>query len=77
MKYLFNVFGQKMSVRREDQQWVLYSEPDIGIGRKVYDVVIPSDLQETQLATYLDDIYHELATESQPSVVLIKSSATK
>ncbi|WP_423248014.1 DUF7661 family protein [Vibrio cholerae] len=35
---------------------------------KVYDVVIPADLDETELSTYLDDIYHEMASVKYPSV---------
>ncbi|WP_448547967.1 DUF7661 family protein [Thalassotalea fusca] len=38
---------------------------------RVYDVVIPSDLAENQLASYLDDIFHEWASEKFPSVFKI------
>ncbi|MBN2223113.1 MAG: hypothetical protein JW765_00405 [Deltaproteobacteria bacterium] len=31
-------------------------------------MVIPPDLEEHDLAGYLEDIYHEYATESHPSV---------
>ncbi|EPF2931101.1 DUF7661 family protein [Vibrio parahaemolyticus] len=67
----FNVFGRIMSVYREADNWVLYRESDAGVRTKVYDVVIPSDLTETELAQYLDDIYHEYANQKYHSVFQI------
>ena len=69
MKYKFNVFGKQMGVYREGEFWVLYNESDTGIRSKVYDVVIPQELDSSKLAGYLDDIYHEYATDKHPSVV--------
>ena len=66
----FNGFGRTMSVLKINDEWQLFSEPDIGIRSRVYDVVIPAELiqlGEDELLTYLDDIYHELATD--PSVI--------
>ncbi|EPZ7321255.1 DUF7661 family protein [Vibrio mimicus] len=68
MSLKFNVFGKIMSVFRESGEWFLYVESDAGIRCKVYDVVIPADLDETELSTYLDDIYHEMASAKYPSV---------
>ena len=64
----FNVFGRTMFVLKTNDEWQLFNEPDIGIRSRVYDVVIPSELSEDELLTYLDDIYHELATEKRPRV---------
>ena len=64
----FNVFGRIMSVLKINNEWQLFNEPDIGIRSRVYDVVIPAELSEDELLTYLDDIYHELATEKRPRV---------
>jgi len=69
--HLFNVFGKPMSVIKENDQWHLYIESDTSIRRRVYDVVIPSELEENQLASYLDDIFHEWASEKFPSVFKI------
>ncbi|MCG9660619.1 DUF7661 family protein [Vibrio mediterranei] len=65
----FNVFGQIMSVTLEHDTWVLYRESQVGIRAKIYDVVIPSDLKEEDLVTYLDDIYHEMASVKFPRVL--------
>lgn len=68
----FNVFSRTMSVLKINNEWQLFNEPDIGICSRVYDVVIPAELiqqSEDELLIYLDDIYHELATEKHPSAM--------
>lgn len=65
----FNVFGKKMSVQRKDEEWLLFRESNTGVRAKVHEVVIPAELKESELETYLADIYHESATERHPSVV--------
>ena len=57
----FDVFGKKMSVQRNGDEWFLFTDSDIGLRARVYDAVIPSDIEESGLARYLDDIYHEYA----------------
>lgn len=65
----FNVFGKQMSILKKDEEWQLFNESDTGIRSRVYDVVIPSDLEPTELGTYLDDIYHEYSSEKHPDVI--------
>lgn len=65
----FNVFGKPMSIIRKDQEWQLFNESDTGLRSRVYDVVIPNDLDIASLETYLDDIYHEYSSEKHPKVV--------
>ncbi|MFZ3408048.1 DUF7661 family protein [Vibrio chagasii] len=67
----FQVFHQRMSVQRQNEEWLLYRESETSIRARVYDVIIPSDLAEEELARYLADIYHELASEKYPSVTRI------
>lgn len=67
----FNVFGKPMSVHKKEQEWQLFSESDTGIRSRVYDVVIPSDLDVSELGTYLDDIYHEFSSDKHPKVIKI------
>ena len=71
MQYQFNVFGKKMLVKRENQQWLLFNDADIGMPTRVYDVVIPEDMTVTQLAVYLDDIFHDYACDRHPNVFRI------
>lgn len=64
----FDVFGKPMSVLKKEQEWLLFNESDTGIRSRVYDVVIPPDLLDSELAKYLDDIYHENASDKHPRV---------
>lgn len=65
----FDVFGKTMSIIRKDHEWQLYNESKLGIRARVYDVVIPQELGADELASYLDDIYHEYSTQTHPRVV--------
>lgn len=64
----FNVFGKKMSVQRKNEEWLLFLESDTSLRARVYDVVIPSELDESELAGYLADIFHENASSRHPVV---------
>ena len=68
MFLLFDVFGTKMSVQRKDGFWLLFKESDTAMRARIYDVVIPPELEEADLATYLADIYHENATATHSDV---------
>jgi len=65
----FDVFGKRMSVQRKDGEWLLFRESNTGVRARIYEVVIPPDLEENELATYLADIFHESASEKNSSVV--------
>ena len=58
-----------MSVQRKEGEWLLFRESNTGVRARVYEVVIPAELKEKELATYLADIYHEGASEKHSSVV--------
>jgi hypothetical protein len=61
MTYRFSIYGRfNVEIAREDGAWVL-SKLDLGKRRHVDEIAIPSDLVANELATYLDDLYHELA----------------
>lgn len=64
----FDVFGKRLFVQRKNDEWLLFRESNTGVRARVYEVVIPADLEESELATYLADIFHEIATEKHPSV---------
>lgn len=64
----FDVFGKPMSVVKKEQEWQLFNESVTGIRSRVYDVVIPVELKESELEKYLDDIYHEYSSETNPRV---------
>jgi hypothetical protein len=64
----FDVFGKQMSVIKKEHEWQLFNESDTGIRSRVYDVIIPSDINENELEKYLDDIYHEYSSEKHSKV---------
>jgi len=64
----FNVFGRRMSVQRKDGEWLLFRDSDTGVRAREFGIAIPADLAESELATYLADIFHESATEKHSSV---------
>ncbi len=66
----FNVFGEIMVAERFDSEWRLFILGNDGKRRRC-DVVIPAFIKESELAQYLDDIFHERATRERPSVILL------
>lgn len=64
----FNVFGKIMSVHRNEGEWLLFLESDTSMRVRVYEVIIPSELEEGVIASYLFDIYHENANQKYASV---------
>lgn len=68
----FDVFGQRMAVERRDGAWKLYALSDAGKRRGVIDAPIPSDLEESELLTWLADIYHEWASPQHPDVIRLE-----
>lgn len=68
MIFKFDVFGTLMSIHKKEDEWLLFKESDTGIRSRIYDVVIPPDLETYEFAKYLDDIYHEYSSERHPSV---------
>ncbi|KXF80487.1 hypothetical protein ATN88_22015 [Enterovibrio coralii] len=71
MEVVFNVFGQLMSVRRIGDEWQLFKESPTAMRVRVYDVVIPNEMTENELLTYLGDIYHEHANAAHPHVLRV------
>ncbi len=65
----FDVFGKQMSVLRKNEEWLLFLESGTGLRSRIYDVVIPANLSERDLAKYLADIFHENAKGSNLNVV--------
>jgi hypothetical protein len=67
----FSIYGRfQLEVRREAGAWVAYRLGQ-GLRTSMPDVVIPDDLPASDLATYLDDLFHELAQPGE-SVVSIQ-----
>ena len=57
----FNVYGRfELEIMRDNEAWVVFR---LVPGKRVRaaDLVIPSEIRAGELATYLDDVFHELA----------------
>jgi hypothetical protein len=65
---LFDVFGRTMRVERVNEQWQLFLVGTEGKKRPVPDILVPPHLTAVELTTFLDDLYHEYASPSHPSV---------
>ena len=66
----FDVFGRVIEVVRENDEWVIY---DLGEGKKrmVKDFYIPSECEASEIAVYLDDLFHESATPERSKIITI------
>lgn len=57
----FDIYGRfQIDVRRENDAWEAY-HVEAGKRAKIDELIIPAAIEADELATYLDDIYHELA----------------
>jgi len=65
MTVRFWIYGNyELDVVREGDKWRVFN---LNVGKRVplTDVVIPTEVQENEIATYLDDLFHELAKPGQ------------
>ena len=68
----FNIYDRfQVDVRRQNNAWVVYRS-ELGKRTLLNDVVIPPDLFQHELATYLDDIFHEFASAGQTVEVILE-----
>jgi hypothetical protein len=57
----FNIYGRfQVDVRRENEAWIVY-RAELGKRTKLHEVIVPPDLAAEEIATYLDDVFHEYA----------------
>lgn len=57
----FDIYGRfVLAIRREHGRWAAYRLGN-GTRRPESTLVLPDELTEAELPTYLDDIYHEYA----------------
>ena len=60
-----DVYGRfQLEVLRENDSWIAYR---IGLGTRTRDtnLVIPSSLSPAEIASYVDDLFHELGGPGQ------------
>jgi len=63
----FDVFGRRIVVEGTSDGWTAFYQNNDGKRRRA-DFLIPRDLDSGEIAKYLDDLFHEFATEDHPCV---------
>lgn len=57
----FNIYGRfQVEVRRENDTWAVY-RAELGKRARLDDVIIPPNVAAQEIATWLDDVFHEYA----------------
>ena len=67
-KLRFDVFGRQVLIVQSNSGWVAFYLGDDGKRRSAPDIVLPSELLESEIAQYLDDLCHEWASVQHPAV---------
>ena len=69
MKLLkFDVFGRDVLIVEKDGGWKAFYLGSEGKRRPARDITVPSNVTESKMAQYLDDLCHEWATDRNNSV---------
>ena len=63
-----DVFGKHILARRTSEGWSLYYVSDDGKRRPAFDIFVPNSVNESEIESFLADIYHEWATDINPDV---------
>jgi hypothetical protein len=63
----FNVFGMHMLAEGRDRKWRFYYCGSEGKRRPANDIAA-TNISESELEQYLDDIFHEMATSGNSTV---------
>jgi len=59
----FDIFGKRIiEVERSNNEWLAFYRGNNGVKRKAEGISIPASIKESELETYLADIFHEWAT---------------
>ena len=64
----FDVFGREVLIVEKDGGWEAFYLGSEGKRRVAKDIVVPSDISESQMRQYLDDLCHEWSTDRNNSV---------
>jgi NAD(P)H-nitrite reductase large subunit len=59
---VFDVFGKRIQAMRTHSGWELFEIGNEGKQRRFGGAIVPSDLSEDQLLSFLDDVFHQYAT---------------
>lgn len=69
-----DVFGRMAHLVRTEEGWRLFLLGNESKKRLVQEFAAPPSMSEAEVLDYLDDLYHEWASESHPRVMKIDST---
>lgn len=69
-----SAYGRAIELQRDDDAWRAFDLGTEGKKRRAYDVIIPGDIPESEVITYLADLLHEHATARHPDIVVLEDS---
>lgn len=64
----FDVFGRDVVIVETEKGWQAFYLGNEGKRRPANDIVVPSNIAESKVLQYLDDLCHEWATDRNNSV---------
>ncbi len=64
----FDVYGRLLQVVKSESGWQTFYPGNDGKRRPARDIIIPDDLDESEIEQYLDDLCHEWASEQNNRV---------
>ena len=64
----FDVFGRAVLIVETEGGWEAHYLGNEGKRRPARDIIVPSNIDESEIAQYLDDLCHEWATDRNNSV---------
>ncbi|MEX5215175.1 MAG: hypothetical protein NW703_13540 [Nitrospiraceae bacterium] len=71
---LIILFGRMAQLVRTEGGWELYLLGNEGKKRRVQEFAASPTMCEAEVLGYLDDLYHEWASEAHPHVIKIEST---
>jgi len=66
-----DVFGRRIEVLRQNNQWCVYYLGNDGKKRKAHDIVLPTNLDEADVVATIADLCHEWATPAHCEVKVL------
>jgi hypothetical protein len=67
----FNVFGRDVAIIKAESGWQAFYTGSEGKRRPARDIIVPSDITESEMTQYLDDLCHEWATDRNKNVTRV------
>ncbi len=72
-----NLFGKAIEVVRSQEKWQVFYLGSEGKKRTAEEIIIPSEIKETEIISYLEALCHEQATPKNSRITIINPSDTK